>query len=92
MSPECVGAAYSAADADSPEQQSQQIQQLAAAPVLFPDASMRHSDDAAAELDGRLVLSDNSKQPGSQRTTALLGKVQYLGAQHRPYTWRAHAW
>lgn len=84
LCPECVESGYSAADADAREQQRQEIQQLAAQPVLFPDASMRRRDDAAAELHGRLVLK-STKQPGSSAQQPYWGRVQYLGAQYRPY-------
>jgi PHD-finger len=75
--PRCQSAGATAADAAARSQQQQQARaQQQHTPELFPNADMRRRDGRAAAIDGRLVQPKGS--------SAVWGRVRYLGPQARP--------
>lgn len=89
LCPQCTDEGYTEADAAAREQQRQRIQQAANAPTLYPNAAMRRRDSAAASLDQRLMLK-SVKGSGTAPPSAMWGRVQFKGIQHRPWYFDVH--
>jgi hypothetical protein len=83
LCPGCLEEGYTAADAAAREQQRERLQEQAARPVLYPAADMRRRDQAAAVLDGRLVVR-SFVDPSTGRSRNFWGRVVFRGEQSRP--------
>jgi hypothetical protein len=85
---ECVSQGYTEHDAEQREQQRQQIQQREQQPNIFPNAQMKRRDQAALQLHGRLVQREFT-DTRSKQTRMYWGRLHFMGAEQRPYYFRA---
>eukprot|EP00878_Enallax_costatus_P000909 GHUV01001039.1.p1 GENE.GHUV01001039.1~~GHUV01001039.1.p1 ORF type:complete len:2125 (+),score=442.77 GHUV01001039.1:122-6376(+) len=83
LCPVCVKEGYTTLDAEQRAAQREELDQRASQPNLYPNAAMKRRDEAAKQLDGRLIRQP-FKDPTTGRRRLFWGKLHYRGEQFRP--------
>ena len=83
LCPACTKEGYTAEDAASRALEREALEQQAAQPNIYPNASMKRRDEEARQLDGRLIQQP-FRDPSTKRKRLYWGKLHFRGELSRP--------